>query len=112
MSEERIQPQLHVPELPAWRLVIALWGGLALLDAARLAGTAPLLQVLAMTALVAACSYGVGRTVAVCVAVIGWLLLNGFVVHELGRLAFTGNGDVVRAVLLLGVALHASRGRR
>jgi hypothetical protein len=112
VSEQRVEMRLHVSELPAWRLVLALWGGLALLDTARLLGGTPAVQVAAVTALVAVCSYGVPRTVAVCVAAIGWLLVNGFVVHELGQLGFTGGGDVVRAGLLLVVALYAAGGRR
>ena len=42
---------------------------------------------------------------AVSIAGIGWLLLNGFVVHEYGQLGFVGIGDVARAGLLLGVGL-------
>ena len=83
-----------------------------MLDVGRLVGAPPLPQVAAITVLVAGCSYGVGRLVAACVAGIGWLLLNGFVAHQLGQLGFVGLGDVVRAVLLLGVALGAAERRR
>ena len=111
MSEQGVQSGLPLPELPAWRLLIALWGGLGVLDLSRLVGATTLAQEAAVMVLVAACSHRVGRTVAVCVAAIGWLLVNGFVVHELGQLAFTGAGDVVRAVLLLGVALYTAGDR-
>jgi hypothetical protein len=91
---------------------MALWGGLALVDVGRLVGASPLVQVAAITALVAGCSYGVGNVAAVSVAGIGWLVVNGFVVHRLGQLGFVGTGDVVRAALLLGVALAAVELRR
>jgi len=82
------------------------------LDVARLAGTSSLVQVGAIAALVAGCSYHVGRVVAGCVAAIGWLLLNGFVVHQFGQLGFAGAGDVVRAVLLVAVALAVAERAR
>jgi hypothetical protein len=85
---------------------------LAVLDLARVAGAPPLVQLATITALVGLCSVGTTRTVAVCVAAIGWLLANGFVVHTLGQLGFVGLGDVVRAVLLLAVALTARAVRR
>ena len=44
--------------------------------------------------------------------VLGWLLLNGFVVHRCGQLGFVGVGDLVRALLLLGVALTVAGLRR
>ena len=102
---------MHVFELQATRLLVALWGGLALLDVLRLMGAAPVVQLTAVVALVAGCSLGVSRAVAVGVAGIGWLLINGFLVHQYGQLGFVGVGDVARAGLLLGVAL-ASAGLR
>ena len=112
MSQQHVAARLHLPDLQATRPLLALWGGLALIDVGHLVGAAPLVQVAAITALVAGCSYGVGRVVAVCVAGIGWLVVNGFVVHHLGQLGFVGSGDVVRAALLLGVALTAAEVRR
>jgi len=112
VSEQHVTARLHLPDLPATRPLLALWGGLAVLDGGRLLGAAPLVEVAAITALVAGCSYGVGRLVAVCVAGIGWLLLNGFVAHQFGQLGFVGLGDVVRAVLLLCVALRVAERRR
>ena len=62
-------------------------------------------------ALVACCSLGVSRAVAVSAAGIGWLLLNGFVIHEYGQFGFPGR-SIVRAGLLLGVALAVAGLRR
>ena len=112
MSHPPVTARLHLADLRASRPLFALWGGLAVLDVGRLAGASPVVQVASVAVLVAGCSYGVGRVVAGCVAVIGWLLLNGFVAHQLGQLGFVGLGDVVRAVLLLGVALGAAERRR
>jgi hypothetical protein len=105
-------PHPRLADLWATRPLLALWGGLAVLDVGRVLRAAPLVEVAAIAALVAACSYGVNRLLAVGVAAIGWLLLNGFVVHASGELGFVGLGDVVRAVALLAVALAATAVRR
>jgi hypothetical protein len=105
VSHPHVPARLQLLDLQSTRLGIALWGGLALLDLGRSVGAAPLVQVAAVTALVGICSRGVDRVVAACVAGIGWLLLNGFVVHAWGQLGFVGTGDVVRAALVLGAAL-------
>jgi hypothetical protein len=42
---------------------------------------------------------------AACTAGIPWLLLNGFLVNELGRLTWHGPADVWRAVVLAGAAV-------
>ena len=112
MSHPPVTTHLHLRELRATRPLIALWGGLFVLDVGRVVGAAPLAQIGAITVLVTGCSYGVGRLVAVCVAGIGWLLLNGFVAHQLGQLGFAGTGDVVRALLLLGAALTVAEQNR
>jgi hypothetical protein len=112
VSEQHAATDLHLHEVNGVRLFVALWGGLALLDLARLVGAAPLVQLGAISLLVAGCSLRVTRAVAVSVALIGWLLLNGFVVHRYGQLGFVGVGDLVRALLLLGVALTVAGLRR
>ncbi len=112
MSQLHVTPRLHFVDLQATRPLIAFWGGLALVDVGRLAGASPLVQVAAITALVAGCSYGGSLVVAACVGGIGWLVVNGFVVHQLGQLDFVGTSDVLRAALFLGVALAVARRRR
>jgi hypothetical protein len=77
------------------------------LDVGHVVGAPPVVQVGVVAALVAVCSYAATRVIAVCLAGIGWLLVNGFVVHHLGQLGFVGVGDLSRAALLLGVALVA-----
>lgn len=109
MSEHDLHLRVH--DLPAGRALIALWGGLAAIDATQ-SLSEPMVQLGAVTAVVAVCSLGVGRGAACVVAGIGWLLVNGFVVHGFGQLGFVGVGDVLRAVLLLGVALAATELRR
>jgi hypothetical protein len=104
MSDLPLGTHLSLADLPATRPLLALWGGLAVLDVGRLVGAAPTVQVAFMAVVVAACSYGAGHILAVAVAGIGWLLLNGFVAHGWGQLGFTGGGDVVRAAVLLVVA--------
>ena len=112
MSQLHGASQLRLIDLRATRPLLALWGGLAVLDLGRSAGAAPQLQVTAVLALVACCSWGAGKVVATCVAAIGWLLLNGFVVHQWGNLGFAGVGDVVRGALLLVVSLAVAEPRR
>ena len=112
MSHPPLAAPLELHRLETTRLAVALWGGLAVLDLTGLVGAVPLVQVALITLLVAACSYRVRRSLAVCVAGIGWLLVNGFVVHQLGQLGFTGLGDLGSAVLLVGVALAVSGGVR
>jgi hypothetical protein len=111
-ERQHLLPPPRLTDLQAMRPLIALWGGLAVIDVSRLAGLPPSMQVVAIGALVAACSYGGRRLLALGVAVIGWLLLNGFVVHASGQLGFAGIGDVLRAVVLLVVALVATEVRR
>jgi len=44
-------------------------------------------------------------TAALCTAGIAWLLLNGFLVNELGTLSWHGTADVWRAAVLAGAAV-------
>ena len=107
MTHLHLAAPLKVHRLEATRLAVALWGGLAVLDLAHLAGAAPLVQFALVALLVAGCSRGVRRPTALCVAGIGWLLVNGFVVHQLGQLGFVGAADLASATLLVAVALAA-----
>jgi hypothetical protein len=107
VSEPRVEQHLPLSGLPSTRPFLALWGGLAVVDLGRVAGTTFTWQFAAVTLLALACSVGVARAEAVCVAGICWLVVNGFVVHDLGQLGFSGSGDVVRAVILLAAALAA-----
>ena len=94
------------------RLAIVLWGGLALTDATRLAGAPPYVGVAALALLVAAASIGMGIGTALGTGGVGWLLATGFVVHRFGVLAYDGPADLVRLLLLVGVAVLATWIRR
>ena len=84
----------------AGRLFIALWGGLALVDLGRPAGR-PLSGVLVLV-LVGCCGIGQTLPAAAAIAGTGWLVLNGFVLHEYGELGFSPT-----SLWLLGAAFLA-----
>ncbi len=94
------------------RLAIVLWGGLALLDACRLASAPSNVDLSGLALLVAACCIGMRTGTAVCAAVVGFLLVDGFVLHHDGVLRYDGLPDLARLALLVGVALLATRLRR
>ncbi len=99
-------------ELSGIRLGVVLWGGLAVIDVARVAGVPSYGVLGALTVLVAMSSVGMRTRTALAAAGIGWLLVDGFVVHRYGVLGFDGNPDVARLALLVGVATAATRVRR
>jgi hypothetical protein len=99
-------------ELSGVRLAIVLWGGLGVIDVARVAG-APSYAVLGTLALlVTASSIGTRTSTALGAAAIGWMIVNGFVVHHLGVLGFDGTPDAARLLVLVALALVATRVRR
>jgi hypothetical protein len=102
----------HLRLAPSYRLFVMLWGGLAAIDVGHLLGAPPLVLLTVVTAVTAGCCVRTSRTTAIGVAAVGWLLVNGFVVNELGDLRLTGVGDLLDGVLLLGVALAMTRVRR
>ena len=108
MSDLHVPAPLRLADLQPTRLLVVLWGGLAVVDIGHLLGAPPLPQLAAVTALVAGCAFGARHAVAAGVAAIGWLVANGFVVHSLGQLGFVGTSDLLRGLLLLAVALAAA----
>jgi len=94
---------------PPSRLFACLWGGLAVVDLARLAEAPAWSQTVAIAVLVMACSLRQSRSTALAVAMIGWLVVDGFIQNAYGQLTFGGAGDAARAVLLAGAALVARR---
>lgn len=97
-------PLTHeLPHLPGCRLGLALFGGLALVDAARLAGTPADLQSMLLAALACACCVRQSCLTAIAVTATTWLVATGFVVNEYGLLTWTGGGDAVR-LLAFGAA--------
>jgi hypothetical protein len=99
-------------DLGGLRIGIVLWGGLALVDLGRAVHTPSYAALGAVAVLVTASSVGMPLATAVSSAVVGWLVVNGFVVHSLGVLGFDGTPDVVRLGLLVGLAATASWARR
>jgi hypothetical protein len=94
--------------LPAARLFVQFWGGLAVLDVTKALGAAPWGQGVGLAALVAACSLGMRWTVALGLAGVAMLLVNGFVEHDYGQLRLTGLPDLVWLAVLAAAAVAAT----
>jgi hypothetical protein len=99
-------------ELAGVRVGIVLWGGLGVLDLARIAAAPSFVGLGAVAALVTAASVATRTWTALCSAVIGWLLVDGFDEHRYGVLGFRPLPDLAVVTLLAGLALVASRVRR
>ena len=99
-------------ELAGVRVGIVLWGGLALVDLGHLTHAPSYAELAAVALLVTASAVGMRTTTAMVAALVGWLVVNGFVVHSVGVLGFDGTPDVARLGLLVGLAATASRARR
>ena len=110
----RTAPSPGVPwaRLSAVRVGIVLWGGLALVDVGRVTTAPSYAELGAVALLVAAASVRMRVGTALSAALVGWLVVNGFVVHRLGVLGFDGTADLARLGLMVGVALLAARVRR
>jgi hypothetical protein len=91
---------------------VVLWGGLLLVDIGRLTDAPSYAESGSVALLVAVASLGMRTTTAVAAALVGWLVVNGFVDHRLGVLGFDGTPDVVRLAVLVGLAIAATRARR
>ena len=99
----------HLRETSSYRLLWALWGGLAVIDAGHLMGLSPVLLLVAVSALLLGCCAHTDVLTALGAAGIVWLLVNGFVTNQLGSLHLVGPGDAVRAAVLVGAALLGTR---
>ena len=88
------------------RLFVVLWGGMA---------AAPLGSALVL-GLVGACALGLSLPGVLAVAGVGWLVLDGFVAHRYGDLAFTWSDlawvPVVLVVVAVAAALSGAGARR
>ena len=102
----------HVATAPPYRLFAALWGGLAVVDAARSLHAPATVQLGLLVVLAAGLCVRQGAVAALAVAGIVWLVATGFVVNSWGELHLTGAGDVGRLLLLAVVALAATEVRR
>ena len=88
------------------RLFVMLWGGLALVDLTRPAGG--IVAGGLVVGLVALCGVGLSVHAAAAVAGTGWLVLNGFVLHQYGELGFGATSwGLLATVLVIGLAVAA-----
>jgi hypothetical protein len=94
------------------RVGIVLWGGLALLDLGRLAAAPEYAGLGAVAVLVTAACVRADATTGLAAALVGWLLVDGFVEHRYGALGFDAAHDLAVLALLTGLALSATRIRR
>jgi hypothetical protein len=102
-------PLAHVAGV---RLAVVFWGGLALVDVGRLVAAPSYAELGALALLVAASSIGMRTRTALSAAVVGWLVMDGFIEHSVGVLGFDGTRDTARLALLTALAMTASRVRR
>jgi hypothetical protein len=103
---------LPLATMASLRLGAVLWGGLLLLALCRAAQAPSYLDLALVALLVAASSIRMRAGTALAAAVIGWLLVDGFVTHRYGVLGYDGTPDLARLALLAGVAVLATRARR
>jgi hypothetical protein len=93
-------------------MAVVLWGGLAVVDVWRVTGTSPYVALGAVALLTMVSTLGMRAGTAICAAVVAWLVVDGFVVHQAGVLAWGGRPDVARLALLLALALLPTRVHR
>ncbi|RNL80112.1 hypothetical protein [Nocardioides marmorisolisilvae] len=86
------------------RLFVVLWGGMA--AASVSAGPADVRPALVL-GLIGACALGLPLLQVLAVAGVGWLVLDGFVAHSYGDLAFGGSDLALLPLVLLVVGLAA-----
>lgn len=96
-------------ELSGVRVGLVLWGGLPVLDLARLAAVPSYVAVGALALLVTAASIRMRTTTGLCAAVVGWLLVDGFVEHRYGVLGFDAAHDLTILAVLFVVAMAGTR---
>ncbi|HEY3530516.1 MAG TPA: hypothetical protein VGK78_15330 [Nocardioides sp.] len=94
------------------RVGIVLWGGLAVVDVGSLAHAPAYAELGAVAVLVSVASFGVRLPTATAAALVGWLVVDGFVIHRFGVLGFDGTPDVARLAVLVVLATAAARARR
>jgi hypothetical protein len=91
------------------RLAVVLWSGLAVVDVWRLTGAPSYAALGALAILTMLSSVGMGAGTAIASAAVTWLVVDGFVVHHAGVLAWEGLPDLGRFTFLLVVANLVSR---
>ena len=116
VSSERVRLDLEadvpappIAHLTGIRLGAVLWGGLAVIDVWRPTGAPSYVALGAVAVLAMVSSVGMRTGTAICCAGIAWLVVDGFVVHRAGTLAWTGPADLGRLALLLTLTILATR---
>lgn len=102
----------HLTSGPSGRLFLMFWGGMAVIDGARLAGAPAITQIGVAAVLLVVCSLNQPYWAALAIAMVAWLLVTGFVVNQYGDLHLSGKGDLVRLSVLVLLALTAAGWRR
>jgi len=88
------------------RLLVVLWGGMA---AASLGAVGPSgARAALVLGLIGACALSLPLPGVLAVAGVGWLVLDGFVAHRYGDLAFAGSDLALVPVVLVVAAAAAA----
>jgi|SRR5690242_5248410 len=85
------------------RLFVVLWGGMAAASVAGPSGVRPAL----VLGIIGASAVGLPLLQVLAVAGVGWMVMDGFVAHSYGDLAFAGS-DLLLVVVVLVVAAVAA----
>jgi hypothetical protein len=102
----------HLRESSSYRILWVLWGGLAVIDVGRFLGASAPVLVSAVAVWIAGCCVHADAWTALAAAAVAWLLVDGFVVNELGTLRLVGPADAFRAAVLLAAAFAGTRAGR
>jgi hypothetical protein len=105
---------VHIPlaDLAGIRVGVVLWGGLALVDVRSATHAPPYAALVAIAVLVTVAAVGMSIATALVEAGVGWLVVDGFVLHSLGVLGLDGMPGLALLGLLVALATTASRARR
>jgi len=96
-------------DLSGTRVGTVLWGGLLVIDVAGAVGVPSYAVLGALGAVVGLASLGARPPTALGSALVGWLLVDGFVEHQYGILGFAPGRDPLVLALLVGLALGSTR---
>jgi hypothetical protein len=99
-------------ELAGIRVGCVLWGGLAVVDVGRAVCATPYAEVSVIAVLVAVSSLGMPTVTGGAAALVGWLVVDGFVEHRYGVLGYDPARDTALLILLAGLSLVATKARR
>ena len=96
-------------ELAGFRVGLVLWVGLAVTDVGRALGATEYAELAAIAVLVTLSSVGTRPSTGLYAAATGWLVVDGFVEHRYGLIAYDVPRDTAILLLLAILALAAAR---